>query len=158
MNAVSAAAELMVREACRDMRAAIAGLEPEMLAREPAPDTSPLVVLVRHSVTATQALLGAAATGRMNRQQYRDEQRTPSFQNREATEGELVALLDRLEADAARLLAETPLDQLGDDVTLEGPTPGDPATRAWMLLHAIEHLREHVGHAQLTRQVLLAGG
>jgi hypothetical protein len=35
---------------------------------------------------------------------------------------------------------------------------GDPATRAYMLLHAVEHLREHVGHAQLTRQVLMASG
>jgi hypothetical protein len=155
MNAVSAAAEMMIRESCSDLRAAIAGLDPELLAREPAPDTSPLVVLVRHSATSTRALLGAAGSGRMNRQQYRDEQRTPSFENRRATEQELVALLDGLEADVARLLAETPLERLGDDVILEGPAPGDPATRGWMLLRAVEHLREHVGHAQLTRQVLL---
>ena len=121
----------------------------------PAPDTSPLVVLVRHAVTSTKALLGAAATGRMNRQQYREEQRTPSFENRQGTEQELAALLDGLEADVARLLAETPLERLGDDIILEGAAPGDPATRAWMLLRAVEHLREHVGHAQLTRQVLL---
>jgi hypothetical protein len=29
-----------------------------------------------------------------------------------------------------------------------------PVTAAWALLHALEHLREHVGHAQLTRQLL----
>lgn len=36
--------------------------------------------------------------------------------------------------------------------------PGDladePVTAAWALLHALAHLREHVGHAQLTRQVV----
>jgi hypothetical protein len=30
----------------------------------------------------------------------------------------------------------------------------EPVTAAWALLHALEHLREHVGHAQLTRQAL----
>jgi hypothetical protein len=30
----------------------------------------------------------------------------------------------------------------------------EPVTAAWALLHALEHLREHVGHAQLTRQLL----
>src|SRR5215218_1105871 len=106
MDAVTQAAEAMVREACRDMRAAIAGLDTETLARAPAPETSSLAVLVRHSVTGTRALLGAAATGRMDRQRYRDEERTPAFRDRPATEGELAALLDSLEADAARLIAE----------------------------------------------------
>ena len=31
---------------------------------------------------------------------------------------------------------------------------GEPVTWAWALLHALGHLREHVGHAQLTRQLL----
>ena len=30
----------------------------------------------------------------------------------------------------------------------------EPVTAAWALLHALGHLREHVGHAQLTRQFL----
>jgi len=102
---------------------------------------------VRHAATSTRTLLGAAATGRINRERYRDEERTPAFENRPATERELREVLDGLEADAARLLAETPVDRLGEQVILDGPVPGDPATRAWMLLYAVEHLREHVGHA-----------
>jgi hypothetical protein len=31
--------------------------------------------------------------------------------------------------------------------------PGDTVTAVWALLHAAEHLREHVAHAELTRQV-----
>ena len=156
MDALTEAAETAVREACRDLRAAIEGLETDLLARPPAPETSSLAVLVRHAATSTRTLLGAAATGRINRQRYRDEERTPAFENRPAAERDLREVLDSLEADAARLLAETPMDRLGEQVIPEGPVPGDPATRAWMLLHAVEHLREHVGHAQLTRQVLLA--
>jgi hypothetical protein len=155
MDALKAATETAVREACRDLRAAIEGLDSDQLGRAPAPETSSLAVLVRHARTSTRALLGAAATGRINRRRYRDDERTPSFENQPANEAELREVLDGLESEATRLLAETPMDRLGEDVVLEGPEPGDPATRAWMLLHAVEHLREHVGHAQLTRQVLL---
>ena len=158
MDAVKDAVEAMVRESCKDLRAALAGLDAETLARSPAPETSPLAVLVRHAATSTRTLLGAAATGRMNRQRYREEERTPAFDNRAATEAELNGLLDRLESDTSRLLAETPMEQLGEQVSWEGPVGGNPTTRAWMLLHAVEHLREHVGHAQLTRQVLDARG
>ena len=35
-----------------------------------------------------------------------------------------------------------------------GAEAHEPVTAAWALLHALDHLREHVGHAQLTRQVL----
>ena len=30
----------------------------------------------------------------------------------------------------------------------------EPLRAAWALLHALAHLREHVGHAQLTRDVV----
>jgi hypothetical protein len=81
MDALTTAAETAVREACRDLRAAIEGLDSVQLARAPAPETSSLAVLVRHARTSTRTLLGAAATGRINRRRYRDEERTPSFQN-----------------------------------------------------------------------------
>ena len=29
----------------------------------------------------------------------------------------------------------------------------EPVTAAWALIHALVHLREHVGHAELTRQL-----
>jgi hypothetical protein len=41
------------------------------------------------------------------------------------------------------------------DPTAIRPTPeAEPVTAAWALLHALEHLREHVAQAQLTRQLL----
>jgi hypothetical protein len=53
---------------------------------------------------------------------------------------------------------------LGDDVAYDPGATGaapwrtdgsdEPVTAAWALLHALEHLREHVGHAQLTRDLL----
>jgi hypothetical protein len=49
----------------------------------------------------------------------------------------------------AGLDAEEPFDptvirQVPDD---------DPVSAAWALLHSLEHLREHVAQAQLTRQL-----
>jgi hypothetical protein len=38
-----------------------------------------------------------------------------------------------------------------------GAAASEPVTAAWALLHALDHLREHVGHAQLTRQLFGAG-
>ena len=35
-----------------------------------------------------------------------------------------------------------------------GALADEPVTAAWALLHALTHLREHVGHAQLTRQLV----
>ncbi len=42
---------------------------------------------------------------------------------------------------------------MDERVTMNDGADGAP-TRAFAFLHALEHLREHVGHAQLTRQVL----
>jgi hypothetical protein len=33
------------------------------------------------------------------------------------------------------------------------PREGDEKTAIWALIHAVEHLREHVAHAELTKQV-----
>lgn len=154
MDAVSEAAGAMIAESCADLRATIQGLDEAALAWTPAPETSPLATLVRHAATATLYLLGGAASGRVNRQRYRAGERATSFAGDTTTEADLASLLDTLEAESRRLLGETPMDRLGEPVTFEDPTDDPPNTRAWMLFHAVEHLREHVGHAQLTRQIL----
>jgi uncharacterized protein DUF664 len=49
-------------------------------------------------------------------------------------------------------------DPFDAGVVRTDPRTGEQVTAGWALLHAIEHLREHVGHAQLTRQLWDARG
>ena len=153
MDAITAAAETILLGCCEDLRAVVAGSDAEALGWTPAPETSPIAVLVRHGATSVRYLLGAAATGRANRERYMAGERAAAFGEQSAEAGELLGLLDGLETDVRRLLAEVPVDRLAEPVAFEGAFEGTPPTRAWMLLHAVDHLREHVGHAQLTQQM-----
>jgi hypothetical protein len=153
MDPIVAAVREMLDECCADMRIAVNGLDPAILEKQPAEDASSLAVLVRHADTSTRYLLGLAAAGRGDRDRYRGEVRPASFENVASTDEALIGIIDALEEDARRLIASVPLDLLGEHVVFESSSEQGP-TRAWALLHAIEHFREHVGHAQLTRQVL----
>lgn len=155
MDAVTAAARQMLDESCADLRIAVNGLDPALLAREPAPETNSMATLVRHAASSTRYLLGGAATGRADRQRYREGERAAAFAGGQASADQLIGLIDALEEDGRRLIRETPADRLGELLVIDGATD-QSATRAWALMHALEHLREHVGHAQLTGQVLSA--
>ncbi len=153
MDAFSAAAYEMIQTSVQDLRATVRGMERDALNRAPAPETNSIAVLVTHAVTSAKMLLDAALTGRMDRGHYMGTVRPAAFATRDADAAALLALLDDLARTAERLTTEggradyaAPVEYIGG----EGP----PRTRAWCLLHAVEHLREHVGHAQLTKQLL----
>lgn len=152
MDSVIAAVEKMLRENIDDLRETITGLDSAALNWSPAPEVNSIAVLTAHAVSATRALSESAIDGRMNREKYMAEERTPAFATREATAEQLLALVTGLEGLADRLALVPPAAYSGEEITYEGP-PGESRTRAWSLLHAIEHLREHIGHAQLTRQL-----
>ena len=154
MDPVTAAAHSMLTTNNADLRATVLGLDAEALNRTPAPDTSSIAVLVAHAVSSTRVLVDAALTGRMNRDQYMTVDRPAAFATRDVDAARLLALLDDLDATIARLAAEAPADGYAGNVAFERAHEGAPRTRAWSLIHAVEHLREHVGHAQLTRQLI----
>jgi hypothetical protein len=153
MDALKAAARESFDQSCADLRIAVNGLDAAMLAREPAPEANALAVLVRHATSSTRFLLSCAAAGDGDRHHYMTVTRAAAFAGREGEADELIGLIDALEEDGRALIAELPLDRLAEPAMLAGTTAAPP-TRAWAFLRAVEHLREHVGHAQLTRQVL----
>lgn len=153
MDALKAAAREILDQCCADLRVTVNGLDAETLARPPAPETSSLATLVRHAASSTRFLLTCAATGHGYRQRYRGVERPAAFEGGSSAADELIALVDGLEEDGRRLIAEIPGDRLDQRVTMNDAADDAP-TRAFAFLHAIDHLREHVGHAQLTRQVL----
>jgi hypothetical protein len=100
--------------------------------------------------TSTRWWLSVALTGDPPR---RD--RPAEFRTVVSDAAELLAIVDPLMDDVRELLASAgPFDPAAvrADPRADEP-PGSTVTAAWALLHATEHLREHVAHAELTRQV-----
>lgn len=160
MDPVVAAVVDMLRTNAAELRAVAQGLNADTLNRPPASETSSIAVLVAHAATATVALGTAALTGSFDVVRYRAEERSPAFALRSAGMDDLTPYLDGLDRFIDHLAQQGAAltGRWGEPVQANG-APGDrPTSRAWRLIHAVEHLREHVAHAQLTRQLVEASG
>jgi hypothetical protein len=142
---IEAARELF-DEAFGGMRDAIEGLSVEALAwQPPAQDSNTITVLAVHSMHSTRWWLTIARGMSLP-----ERDRPSEFVAETGGDAELLEFFDRMVLECrGRLDPAEPFD--AGDVR---PVPDDePVTSAWALLHALEHLREHVAQAQLTRQL-----
>lgn len=129
-----------------EFKKAIAGLPQEALDWVPGEDMNSLVVLIVHVTGVTRYLVGDVALGEIS-----NRDRAAEFSAKGLSEAELVARLD----DSLSYL-QGALERLSlDDLATSRPAPGRnyELTTAWALLHALEEVSLHVGHAQLTRQL-----
>jgi Protein of unknown function (DUF664) len=142
------AAASIVDESLEAMRGAIVGASADQLNRRPAgEETNPVAVLVVHALSSTRWWLSVALD-----QPLPERDRPSEFLTAVGSADELLEAFDPLAADCRALLS---LDVAFDPGAIrEDPRDGDRVTAAWALLHAVEHLREHVGHAELTRQLV----
>ena len=141
------AARGLVDGSLTSMRYAVDGATPDALNRRPAgDDTNPVAVLVVHAVHSTRWWL-SVALGRP----LPDRDRPSEFLTTVADADELLALFDPVAADCRDLLATDAAFDAG--AIRENPRDGEQVTAIWALIHAIQHLREHVAHAELTRQL-----
>ncbi len=135
-----------------ELRKALDGCSAEELNRRPAgEDTNGLAVLATHALHSSRSWLSLAVGVPLP-----DRDRDAEFLVVVADAAEFMATFDALAAECTAFVGS---DAAFDPARLATPTwrtydPDQPVTAAWALLHALEHLREHVGHAQLTRQVL----
>jgi uncharacterized damage-inducible protein DinB len=130
------------------MRRAIDGSPTELLNWRPAgEETNSIAIIAVHAVTSTRWWLSVAITGNAP-----ERDRPAEFRTKVSSAEELLSIVDPLAAECRDLLSsEDPLD-LGASRT--DPRDGGGATTvAWALIHAVEHLQEHVAHTELTRQV-----
>lgn len=138
----------------RDTLWALDCLPDEVLNRPlPLPETNSLFALATHLAGAgefwTLVLVGGRDIPR-NR---------PAEFHAAGTGAELVTRYERWIADLHALLdtlAEEELELLADPVPFRAWQGDMPQTKLTCLLHAVEHSALHLGHIQLTRQVLLA--
>jgi Protein of unknown function (DUF664) len=137
------AARSIVDERLAELHAALEGATPQMLNWRPAgPDSNPPGVLAVHALGATRHWL-SLAVGAPPPARDRDSEFRTEVDDADA----LLRWVDETSADVRAIL---------DDAT--GFDPGavraaEDVTAAWALIHAVEHLQEHVGHLELTRQL-----
>jgi uncharacterized damage-inducible protein DinB len=144
---ILSSARYVVDESLRDLRTAIEGLPGEALDWRPAgAETNSVAVLATHVLHSTRWWLSVAIGTPLP-----DRDRESEFRVAANDAAALLALVDAMSEDCRRLLASV---QEVDWAALR-PIDGDPreAAPAFALLHAIGHLREHVGHIGLTRQL-----
>ncbi|MDZ7727149.1 MAG: DinB family protein [Dehalococcoidia bacterium] len=155
MTAAHAAALEVAKESYGMLREALAGLPDEAMDWRPAPDANPLGVLVLHSISATRFWFAAGSGESVSLSTYRNEERAPAFQAAGKRRTELEAAIDSALPELESLLRQGSADDL--DATCSWPEdPGMTKTGVQCLMHALAHLREHVGQAQLTRDLWLA--
>jgi Protein of unknown function (DUF664) len=144
------AASDLLADSLRELRKALEGCTAEDLNRRPAgEDTNGLAVLVTHALGSTRSWLSLATRAPLP-ERDRDAEFRVVVEDPTAF---MAAFDDQAEACLALLEVEGPFEP-GREGTAPWRTDADePVTAAWALLHALEHLREHVGHAQLTRQL-----
>ena len=150
------AARDIVGDALDELRKAVAGCPADLLNRRPAGnDTNGLAVLVTHALFSTRSWL-SLATGAELPPRDRPAEFRVVVDNADA-------FLAWFDATAAECRAVLDVDGPFDPSMARVPSwrfdeaddgENEPVTAAWALLHAVSHLREHVGHAQLTRQVV----
>ncbi len=129
------------------MRQAIVGAPPELLNWRPAgDDTNPIAVLAVHALSSTRSWLSVAITGVAP-----ERDRPAEFRTTVSNAEELLSVIDPLAAEC-RLLLEAG-GAFDPSASRTDPSDGTTVTAVWALIHAVEHLQEHVAQAELTRQV-----
>jgi len=147
----------VVAEDLKDLRAGVEGLPGEALDWKPAgDDTNSIAVLTTHVLHSTRSWLSVAVGARLP-----ERDRDSEFRVKAGDTAALLALVDDFTAQIATVLASTDeVDWAANRKSHARPDPSLPdyVPAAWAALHAIEHLREHVAHVGLTRQLWEARG
>ena len=142
-----AAAREIIGGSLDAMRKAIVGAPPELLNWRPAgDDTNAIAVLAVHALTSTRWWLTVAISGVAP-----ERDRPAEFRTSVSNAANLLAVTDPL-ATECRLLLETG-GTFDPATSRTDPRDGATVTAVWALIHAVEHLQEHVAHVELTRQL-----
>ncbi|MDP9329263.1 MAG: DinB family protein [Actinomycetota bacterium] len=155
MDATIGAVSEILEGSLASMRQVIAGSTPESLNWRPAgEDTNTIAMLVVHAMQSTRWWL-SIATGAPP--PPRD--RPAEFREVVDDVDELLARFDEMAADCRKILdTDVPFEagaaRVAPSASRAGRSqPSETVTAAWALVHAVEHLREHVAHAELTSQL-----
>ena len=156
MTPTHQAALSVSRDSFAMLAAALEGLPDEALSWRPeAANSNSIAVLATHCVTSARFWLGLGAGQVGSIDDYRRRFRAPSFEVAGAAGGELMGEFEAVLAELADVMSQ------GTDSHLTAGIgwPEDQSlkfTGAEALFRSVGHLREHVGQAQLMRDLWLA--
>ena len=143
------AARIIFRAARDDMRESIENLPPEAINwRPPAPDTNSIAVMTHHSMLSTRQWFCVAVD---EKQPERDRDSEFNVEYKDADS--LVAMLEKTAAECLALISNDRTVDWSAVRTHWNPQTDIEVSAAWAVMHALEHLREHVGEIALTRHL-----
>ena len=143
------AARAILRTCRDDIRTSIDGLPPEAINwTPPAAGTNSIAVMTHHSIFSTRQWFSVAVD-----EPPPERDRDAEFKIEYEDAGSLIAMLDET---AEKCLALISKDRTADWSTVRthwNPQTDIRVSAAWAIMHALEHLREHVGEIALTRHL-----
>jgi Protein of unknown function (DUF664). len=145
------AAHDLLADSLATMRAVVAGADPAALDWRPGgEDTNSIAVLAIHSMHSTRSWLSVATGAPLP-----ERDRPSEFLATADDVDELLAFFDAMSNECRALLHDVEAWDPGELLEAHRATRDDqePVSAAWALIHALQHLREHVAHTQLTRQL-----
>ncbi len=139
-----------VLRTCRDdMRSSIDGLPPEALNWRPIEsDTNSIAVMAHHALMSTRAWLCVTV-----KEPVPERDRPAEFEVSYPDADSLLAFVDDMVERCLALIDRSRVVDWGSLRRAWDPSADREFFAAWTLLHALEHLREHVGQISLTRQL-----
>ncbi len=145
--AVRSAVESTLREQHDVLRELVRGLTPIVLNWSPGPEMNSIAVLVGHLLDAERYLVAAALGETIERDRER------WFRYEAPSDTALLDLIDQVERETLGRLARLTAETLVQEFSPPNDRLGRSFTGLRWLLHAIQHNREHIGQALLTRQL-----
>ncbi|MHB1417572.1 MAG: DinB family protein [Chloroflexota bacterium] len=126
------------------LRDEVRGLTPEQLDFVPAPEANSVAALVVHTLGSQAGYWSLVAHAPL------DRDRAAEFATKGMSAEELIARIDAADRALADLAAKI------DHATLmaEHERAGQSRVGAYWLINSFGHAREHLGHLQLTKQLL----
>ena len=148
VNTVKSTTKEILHEQRNEWRKALAGLDAEVLNWKPGKDANSIAALVAHTFDAERFLLATVVGVRF------DREREAKFRTVVSDANELLHIIDETGKEV-----DGYVDRVGEDAFVADiPLPsGVRHTGAWWVFHALEHSREHLGQALLTRQMYEQG-
>lgn len=148
---ITPSAGYVLKRSLEELRAAVEGVPAEALNWKPAgEETNSIAVLATHVMHSTRSWLSVAVGAPLP-----ERDRDSEFRATEDDPGALLRLVDEMAADCRSLLSaagEVDWSALRKTHARPGSGP-DEVPAAFALLHALEHLGQHVAHCALTRQI-----
>lgn len=126
---------------------ALDGVTQAQLDWHPGEEMNSLAVLAAHIAGAERFWLGDIVMGELS-----GRNRDREFATREVGAEALSAMLDTGLETAGRIFATLAPEQLAEVRT--SPRDGREYTVAWSIAHVLEHTALHVGHMEITRQLV----